>query len=537
MKLGNSRWFRLLLVMVLCGTFGCTGPREYLRNRFKVGPDYCRPEAPAAYSWIDAADARVRSDMHAETEWWNCFGDPCFHQLICDAYQQNLTLRIAGFRILEARASRCIAVGGLFPQNQQAYGDYVHSQRSNQAIALPSPRQFNNWDLGFAANWQIDFWGKYRRAIETADAALDASIENYDYVLNTLISDTATAYINFRTNQQRIEYIQANITAQKGALEIAEARAKAGAASDLDVEQAKTNLGQTEAALPQIEAAQRLAGNQLCVLMGIPPEELSNRLGIGPIPQPVSGEVVVGIPADLLRRRPDVRTAERNLAAQSAQIGLAEADLYPALTLNGDVSVRAQSFNKLFDAGASAYSFGPSLRWNILNYARIKNNVLLQNAKFRELAVTYQNAALTANRETEDGIVQFIRAQERLKHLKEAADAAARSNDLVLKVYREGKADFNRVYTVQSLLAQQQDAMAQAAGLVATNLVQIYRALGGGWQIRLEQPGPTWCDDCLRLPTCCCDDYCPKPCPTSPSCPTPGTCGPPEISYPCPNCQ
>jgi outer membrane protein TolC len=262
-----------------------------------------------------------------------------------------------------------------------------------------------------------------------------------------------------------------------------------GAVSRLGVVQAGTNVGQTEATIPQLETQLRQAQNRLCVLMGIPPQDLSALLdGEVPIPQ-APARVAVGVPADLLRRRPDVRRAERLAAAQSARVGIAETSLYPAFSITGSIFVQATELNNLFTPGAVAGNVGPSFNWNILNYGRIVNTIDAEEAVFMQRVTEYQDTVLNANREAEDAIVAYLRAQEQARILREGVAAAVESRDLINALYQGGRADFGRVFVAEFFLVQQQDLLAQAEGSIAGNLVEIYRALGGGWQIRLQQPG------------------------------------------------
>ena len=255
--------------------------------------------------------------------------------------------------------------------------------------------------------------------------------------------------------------------------------------------QARSTLEQTEAQIPELEIALRQANNQICILLGIPPEELQAKLGPGSIPT-APPEVAVGIPADLLRRRPDVRRAERQAAAQCALIGVAEADFYPSFSINGTIGYSAEHFHDLFLPDALSGNVGPSFQWNLLNYGRILNNVHLQDAKFQELVLAYQNAVLTADQEVENGLVTFLRAQERTKSQAASVDDAEKAVKLALAQYKAGTVDFTRVTQVEQTLVQQQDTLMQALGEIATGLIQVYKALGGGWQIRCTgcEPGP-----------------------------------------------
>jgi len=504
----------LSLLVLLCG---CTNFRTYCKNGFKVGPNYGRPQVDVANDWIDQSKL-LRRQANDAAQWWLVFNDPILDELILEGYSQNLTLRQAGARILEARAVQGIAIGGLFPQVQQANGSYTHTLRSNRAVTIPSPtRNFSNWQTGLNMSWELDFWGRYRRLIEASSAELDASVESYDDVLVTMLADVAQAYIEIRSLQKRIELAEANVKALGGSRDIAKARFDAGATSEVDFLQAQTILSQTEALIPRLQADLRVSNNRLCILLGRPPEDLIIQMAAAPIPNPPL-EVAVGIPADLIRRRPDVRQAERLLAAQCAQIGIAESDLYPHIAINGTLGVSSQQFGNLFRNGAGYGTVGPQLNWNILNYGRLLNNIRIQDARFQQLARAYEQQVLVANQEVEDAIIRYFKARERVVILGTAVGAAERSSTLVLNLYREGKADYNRVFNVLTFLVAQQDLLAQAAGDVGLYLVEINRALGGGWEIRTGINGPTYCEGCDCLKLGCYDDYCKKPCPACPPC-------------------
>src|SRR5262249_12028645 len=370
------------LVTVVLVVSGCQ-LQQWVENGFKVGPNNSRPPAPVESNWIDYKDPRVKSEEPTNlAEWWRVFNDPALDSLMETAYQQNLTLREAGQRIAAAQAERGIAVGNLFPQTQQAFGEWARFKVSTKTANPFKEQWFQNWNGGFNASWELDFWGRFRRAIEAADAELDSSIENYDDVLVILLSDVATSYTELRTAQERLRFAWLNVVGQYNAYELAANKYLLGAATERDVQQAKQILEQTRASIPQFEIDIRHANNQLCILLGFPPRELTE-LDVGPyenellplkqlignrIPKitsivsqstktkekpgedmpglresdkdtkianllkplepqhriPVTPvEVVVGIPADLLRRRPDVRRAERQVAAQSARIGIA----------------------------------------------------------------------------------------------------------------------------------------------------------------------------------------------------------------------
>jgi NodT family efflux transporter outer membrane factor (OMF) lipoprotein len=485
----DRRRLALVILLLLVPLCGCTSLHEYVQNGFKVGPNYCQPPAPVAPDWIDASDKRLRKDGDDLSKWWTVFKDPVLDNLICCAYHQNLTLRQAGCRILEARAQWGIAVGSIFPQTQNMTGDYTRYAVSREIVNsqfVPKPF-YSQWDYGFNLSWELDFWGRFRRAIESNAASLDASVEDYDETLVTLLGDVATNYVQMRTLEKRIEYTQQNVQLQQRTVTIAEARFRGGTSTERDPYQARSTLEQTQAQIPELQIALRQATNQLCILLGMPPEELRTKLGPAPIPT-APAEVVVGIPADLLRRRPEIRRAERQAAAQSAQIGVAEANFYPAISINGTLGYSAEHFSDLFRSDALNGTVGPSFQWNVLNYGRILNNVRFQDAKFQELVAAYQQTVLSAAQEVENGLATFLRARERTDFQTACAHDAGKAVEIVQAQYDGGTVDLTPVTLLQQTLVQQQDVLVQAQGEIATGLIQVYRALGGGWQIR--------CTDC-----------------------------------------
>jgi NodT family efflux transporter outer membrane factor (OMF) lipoprotein len=497
------RWPALagLVVAVLLNS-GCitTSPGQWIHNGFKVGPNYGRPPAPVAAEWIQANDPSVQN--HHLQDWWQVFGDPTLDVLIDTAYEQNPNLRVAGTRVLEARAGQAIAVGNIFPQTQQATGSYARvNLNSNMPLVgpllnslPPSERSlaFSNWLYGFNLSWELDLWGRIRRNIESTNASLDASVEDYDAALVTLLADVATNYVQYRVAQQRIKIARDNVRIQEGVLTLAEAKFRVGTTSRLDVEQARTVLEQTRSTIPALRIQLGQANDTLCTLLGMPPRDLEPELGPGPelgsAPLPnTPAWVATGIPADLLRRRPDVRSAERKVAAQSAQIGVAEAALYPTIAINGYLGWDAADLTKLFETKSFIGYVIPSFSWNILNYGRIKNNVRLQVAKTQELIATYQNTVLSAGREVQTPLRGFLRSREQAEDLARSVAAAKAATQLGVQQYRIGTIDFNRVFNLETTQVQQQDQLASAAGNIALNLVNAYRALGGGWELRCQK--------------------------------------------------
>ena len=451
-----------------------------------VGPDYKQPAAPLADEWRDAESESIqRGTTDDLAEWWTVLDDPTLDELVHTAYIQNPTLETAAMRVLEAQARRGIAFGLLFPQQQFGFGGYNRVQLSKNQSNTPSgfERSFDDWQLGAAATWELDVWGRFRRGIESSDAEVMSAVASYDDVLVTLISDVATQYISIRILQERLAITRANVEIQRRGLTIAEDRFKGGTATDLDRAQALTLLRDTEAIIPELEAGIVQGQNQLCVLLGIPPKDLDELLGERDIPS-APASVAVGVPADLMRRRPDIRRAERDLAAQSARIGIAKTDLYPSFFLTGDVRVASESLSNLFD-GDSVQAFGgPNFRWNILNYGRIHDSVRVEDARFQALIGVYENTILAAQADVQNSIAAFLGAQRQVALLSESVDAARRAVEVAETQYKGGIADYTRVLLTQDFLQTEQDRLVSTRGAVALNLVSLYRALGGGWELR-----------------------------------------------------
>jgi len=451
-----------------------------------VGPDYVAPRAPVADDWIEPEAAGTQRGT-VDREWWTALADPVLDRLVETAYAQNLSLRVAGVRVLEAQARRGVAVGGLFPQSQAAFGGYqrveISENRANQSNPALS-KTFNDWQIGFDAGWEVDLWGKFRRGIESSDAEVLAAVANYDDVLVSLVAEVARTYVQIRTLEQGLEVARRNVDLQRRSYEIASGKFRNGLVTELDVAQAKTLLDDTLAQIPRIEAAIRQSQNTLCVLLGMPPRDLADLLvGPAPIPRPPA-EVAVGLPADLLRRRPDVRRAERDVAAQSARIGIAAADLYPSLVLVGNLSLAAEDVDDVFRGDSFEAFGGPTLRWAILNYGRIRNNVRVQDALLQQLAIAYEETVLRAQQEVEDASAGFLSDRLRIDKLASAVEAAARAVHLANLQYREGQVDYIRVLNTQQSLLAAEDRLVVAQGSLILNLIALYKALGGGWELR-----------------------------------------------------
>lgn len=486
----HARLIPFIFALVLLSTGGCASVEYWWNNGLKIGPNYSRPTAPVSETWIDSDDEHVTIQNEENTNWWQAFNDPALDQLVRTAYQRNLSLKIAGLRVLEARRQQSITAANLYPQSQNFSGSYLRNQLSKRTATSSAflPRAFDEFKTGFDLSWEIDVWGRIRRAIEAADASLGASVENYDDVLVTLIGDVAATYIEVRTFDERLELAEANIEIQAGSLNIAEIREREGKVSLLDVQEAIANLADTRASVPSLEQGRRLAVNRMALLLGMLPSELDPIFAErGHLPA-IPNEVVVGIPAELLRRRPDIRAAERGVAAQSAQIGIAEAELYPQFALGGEIALNSQKFNDLFSSASNSGFISPGFSWKILNYGRLKNGVEVERLKFQQQVKTYENAVLSAHREVEDALTEFLQTKRQVEQLEISTTAVEKSVEIVQAQYKEGKVDFGRVFVLEGTLVQRQDQLVATKAQIAIALTKVYKALGGGWQLRCHIP-------------------------------------------------
>ncbi len=454
----------------------------------KVGPDYVTPKAGVAGQWMENSTVTNRPFSPAEDYWWRNFDDPVLNQLVETAFQNNPTLQAAGVRILGARAQLNYSIGNLFPQQQGISGQVGYSR----------PNPLNPAGVGdllsdqilFSATWEIDFWGKYRRGIESDRATFLGTIAAYDDALVTLIADVAASYINIRTLEERLGVAAKNVETQKESLRIAKAQFQAGETSERDVQQATAQLAQTEAEIPQLEQTLAQTKNGLAVLLGETPDETDRHLTNGPSLIPTApAEVAVGIPRDLLRRRPDVRATGLAAASQSALIGVAKASMYPAFSLSGSFggvgnNAGNNSLADMFNWQSRAVNAGAGLVFPVFNYGRLVNQVRVQDAQFQQAVLNYQNTVLQAQQEVENGLEAFAGQQQVVARLTEAATAARRSTDLAIIQYKSGQTDYTTVLSAEQEQLAVEDALASARGGVVQGVISVYRALGGGWQIR-----------------------------------------------------
>ena len=458
-----------------------------------VGPDYVPPRTEVPDLWSQEL-SRGLVDGEADLRtWWTALDDAELDRLIARATEGNLDLRQAVARIRQARANLGVATGELLP-GVDAIGSADTSRISEEVaaeVAPPQTRTDTLYSIGVDATWELDFWGRIRRNVESAEASIGASIEDYRDTLVVLYAEVARNYVDMRTLQARIQSALDNVRAQRAALQLTIDRNRAGLAPDLDVRQAELNLATTEAFVPTLRSALAQTINRLAVLLGEYPSELQDDLAAtaAAIPQPPE-EVLVSLPAELLRQRPDIRSAERELAAQTAQIGVATADLYPQFTLSGSFAFESFTTSDWIEWPARSFSFGPAFRWSIFDAGRIRSNIEVQDALTEQALVAYEQTVLGAVEEVENAIAAYVQERDRLESLRRSVVAARASVQLVETLYRTGLTDFQNVLDTQRSQFQQEDAQAASEGLVTQNLIQIYRALGGGWAPEVAQQDP-----------------------------------------------
>jgi outer membrane protein, multidrug efflux system len=521
---GMSRALASTLVLIAAG--GCM-----------VGPNYKAPDTQMPDAWHEAVTRGLAQGEADLQTWWKVFDDPELTSLVERAAKENKQLKEAIFRIREARAQRGIATGELFPSvngdafydrsrvsanglqvppgessNAQQFASGVAKGYAGPAISnatgipapittsalglIPppthpvSPNQTNLSTVGFDATWEIDVFGGIRRNVESADASLQATIEQYRDLLVTLYSEVALNYMEVRTFQARLAYARANVDRQRKSLDIAKSRFKTGLASELDPVQAESNLAESESEIPILEAGLVQAINRLGVLLGQPPAFLFGELDkVAPIPVPPA-QVAIGLPTDLLRQRPDIRSAERQLASLTAQIGVSTADLYPRFSLSGTFALQGTQVSQLGNFNSRAWSFGPAMQWNIFDGVRNIYRVLAATDVASQARARYEQAVLTALQDVENAMVAYKQEQIRRDALARAVTASSRAVDLVQKNYQEGLTDFQNVLDTERSLFQQQDRLADSEGQVTKNLVALYKALGGGWSPEIPDTQP-----------------------------------------------
>jgi NodT family efflux transporter outer membrane factor (OMF) lipoprotein len=462
-------WARLALSVLLGISGGCA-----------MGPDYVPPQISAPQAWhaqLRGGATAEQMDPQTLAGWWMTLNDPTLTGLIERAVRGNLDLKKARAAVREARARRGKSQAGLFP-TVDGKGSAT-SSRSSRDTGMGESQ--NLYSVGFDASWELDVFGGVRRSIEAAEADLQASSEELRNTLVSLLAELALNYVEVRTYQARLSVAEANLAAQAETCELTTMRVEAGLATQLDAEQARYNLESTRSQIPSLRSGLEEAKNGLAVLLGEPPgavqAELEERR---PIPV-ASLEVAVGVPAEVLRRRPDVRQAERKLAAETARVGVATAELYPKFSLLGSIGLEALSLSNVVSAASRTYSLGPSVTWRLFDAGAVRKNIEAQSAVQEQALVKYEATVLTALQEVENALVAYAEEQNRRQSLREATEAARRAVSLAQVQYRAGMIDFRSVLDAQRSLLSFQDELAKSEGNVTSNLVRLYKALGGGW--------------------------------------------------------
>jgi len=446
-----------------------------------VGPNYTKVEPDAPIKWhTELAGGLTTEDFQPETlaQWWGTLNDLELESLVERAIKGNLDLKSAHARIREARALRGISRAGFFPTLDAGGSAAKYRSSENSGTGKESKL----YSAGFDAGWELDVFGGVRRSVEAAQANLEATQDDLHDVMVSLLAEVALNYVEVRTYQARLAVAGANIKAQEETYQLNRSRYQAGIIDNLAVQQSLYNLENTRSRIPTLQTGLEAAKNRLAVLLGKKPGEVHQELAEKkPIPVlPVT--VAVGVPAETLRNRPDIRQAERNLAAQTAQIGVAKADLYPKFRLMGTIGLESISTKNFLESASRTWGIGPGISWNIFHGGAIRQNIKVQTARQEHALIQYESAVLKAQEEVENVLVAYAKEQRRRESLAMATDAAKQAVLLARDQYQAGLVDFNNVLIAQRSLLSFQDELAQSEGAVVSNLVRLYKALGGGWK-------------------------------------------------------
>jgi NodT family efflux transporter outer membrane factor (OMF) lipoprotein len=445
-----------------------------------VGPDYIPPETNAPAQW----HTELRQELTAENnspeklaEWWTIFDDPVLTALVTEAISNNLDVKQALVKIREARARRGKSQAGFFPVIDTSGSASRSKGSENSGSGLTR----NHFSLGFDASWEIDVFGGVRRSVEANEADFDASQENLRYVLVSLTAEVVLNYLDIRTTQKRLAIAKKNLAIQQETFDFTSWRCQAGLSNELALQQSLSNLESTRAQIPVLNSKLEEAKNRLAVLMGKTPGSIHPLVDESmPIPV-IPPAVAVGVPAETLRQRPDISKAERNLAAQTARIGVATADLYPRFRLSGSIGLDSLKAADLFNTGSNTMSIVPGVSWNMFDAGAIRQNIEVQSAIQEQYLLTYEAAILTALEEVENALYSFAEEQVRRERLVAAVDSARQAQELTAQQYSAGLIDFTDVLITQRSLLSLDDQLAQSDGKVTSNLIRLYKALGGGW--------------------------------------------------------
>jgi len=458
-----------------------------------LGPRYRAPNPAMPDEWSEIGKGEKSAASRDISRWWTTFNDPVLDTLVERANRSNLDLRVAEARIREARAARGIAAADRLP-SIDASASYMRSERSESVPPFLSgsggsgvgnifgDRVQDLFQAGFDAGWEIDVFGGVRRNVEAATAEVEAAVENRRDVLVTLLAETARNYVELRGVQLRLAILKGNLEAERETLKLTRVRFAAGLASDLDVARAEALVSTTQARIPVLETSAKRAIHRIGVLLGEHPGSLVPELTKeAPIPLHPPG-VPVGLPSDLLRRRPDIRRAERELAAATARIGAATADLFPRFSLTGSFGGSSVTLGDLVAGAGRTWGFGPAVRWPIFAGGKIRANIRVQNARQEQALALYEKTVLTSMEEVENALVAYSREQDRRLLLAKSVEANRRAADLADSRYSAGLEDFISVLDTLRSLYESQDRLAQSEQAVEVDVIGLYKALGGGWE-------------------------------------------------------
>lgn len=446
-----------------------------------VGPDYRTPQVSAPAAWHSAMKGGLKSvspEAAQLAQWWNGLDDPHLSRLIEEAAANNLDLKLAQARLREARARRGVSAADRFPTLNVGAG--TNRSRSSEEMGLGGGNVSETWSAQFDASWELDVFGGKRRALEAAEASLEASREDLRDTQVSLLAEVALNYVEVRAYQARLTIAQSNLASQRETWQLTRWRHQAGLTTQLDEDQARLNLEQTRAQLPTLQTGLEQSKNRLAVLLGRKPGELAELETVAAIPQ-TPAEVAVGIPADTLRQRPDLRRAERQLAAATAQVGMATAALYPNFSLSGTLGLQALSSANLLQTSARMFSVAANAGWVLFDAGRIRQNIEVQDALQEQALIRYESAVLGALRDVENALVAYAEEQNRRQSLADAVGAAQSAAELAASQYAAGLIDFQAVLDTQRSLLSLQDQLSQSDAAVTSNLARLYKTLGGGW--------------------------------------------------------
>jgi NodT family efflux transporter outer membrane factor (OMF) lipoprotein len=480
-------WTKTLKGVAAAGILGAGG--------CAVGPDYRPSPPPVPAAWISTPTNGLTGVAAASSDWWASFNDAELDSLIQRAVRSNPDLQVSEARLRQARAMREMSAAEFWP-TADTTGSFARAKQSqNQPLigSLPLPKNFpfeySVYQAGFDASWEIDLFGGKRRAHEAATADWEGAIESRNDAIVSLLAEVAKTYVEMRGGQRRLDIARRNLKLQQEALDLTRARLQTGVASDLDVTRAAALLAEVRAAIPPIETRMRESMYGLAVLLGAEPGDLlAELLPLKPVPS-APPEVPIGLPSDLLVRRPDVRRAERQLAAETARVGVAKSDWFPKLSLTGDAGLESVSLGKWFEPSSEFWSLGPTLQWRALDFGRVRAEVQAQTAVQEAALATYEKTVLNSMQEAESAIVGYAQEQNRHKALADEVAENRRSLEMANGLFDEGRTNYLDVLDAERSLYESEDRLAVSDQAVTVDLIALYKALGGGWNSPAREPG------------------------------------------------